>query len=110
MTADKASYFLDTNLLVRANVKTAPFHEETRHLLERLHTEDASLWISRQVIREYLSVVTRPQTFMSPMSGKQAVDRVKQFITIFRVADENASTTKFLLQLMEAIAIVLLIS
>ncbi len=60
------SVFLDTNILVKANISTAPLHQETLRLFQKFWDENYELWISRQILREYLSTVTRVQTFMQP--------------------------------------------
>ena len=53
--------FLDTNVLVRARFEAAPSHRLARRLLSEAGEADEALHISRQVIREYLATVTRPQ-------------------------------------------------
>ena len=62
-TMAASAVFLDTNVLVYATVASAPLHLIAAEAIERLEQEGGELWISRQVIREYLAVLTRPQTF-----------------------------------------------
>lgn len=65
-TAD--SIFADTNLWVNAAVPTAPRHAQAIAALGRMTV--GTLWTSRQVVREFLAVMSRPQTFFagnSPM-------------------------------------------
>ena len=47
--------FLDTNVLIRATLDTAPLHEEAPHVLEHHDKAGAESWISRQVLREYVA-------------------------------------------------------
>jgi len=47
-----------------------------RQAVKTLIERHCTLWISRQVIREYCRVLTHP-TFPSPMPMKQAVERAK---------------------------------
>jgi len=68
MTGGAKSIFVDTNILVYANIASSPFHNAAKSAIETYSEKDVTLWISRQVIREYLTVVTRPQTFASPLS------------------------------------------
>ena len=55
--------FIDTNVLVKSRIRHAPDHDVARASLERAFRDPETLRISRQVIREYLSVTTRPQTW-----------------------------------------------
>lgn len=70
------SVFVDTNVLVYANLTSAPFHTDARRLLLTLQSAGADLWINRQILREYLAVVTR-QTFASPLSAAQATNDIR---------------------------------
>src|SRR5258708_15971325 len=70
---------LDTNILVRANVFTAPAHQQIIDVLRVLRKEHAMLWVSQQVFREYIATVTRPQTFMNPLDMEMALSRVRYF-------------------------------
>lgn len=96
--------FIDTNVLVYAKLTSAPFHDDARRSLSTLQTSRRDLWINRQVLREYLAVVTR-QTFAMPIPAMQAVSDIQLFEQIFNVADETAATTARLLPLLETIPI-----
>lgn len=67
MTDAKIPLFVDTNALIRLHdVQTAPDHERVRASLKALVMDKHELWISRQVIREYANVLTRPQSYAEP--------------------------------------------
>lgn len=104
MTDDRA-VFLDTNILLRYNVVETPEHQQVRLAVERLIQSGAVLWISRQVIREFCSVLTRPQTFQKLLTPKQAAARVHTLIPYFQVADENVEVTSRFLELLESFSI-----
>jgi predicted nucleic acid-binding protein len=53
--------FIDTNVLVYASRPSAPEHAAARVALAEIETTGARVWISQQVLRDYLAVVTRPQ-------------------------------------------------
>lgn len=101
MATTSAKVFVDTNVLLRANIISAPFHEEALEILTRLWEEDTDLWISRQILREYIANVTRPQTFMKPMPLNRVIANVEYFQTLFHVADETALVTTQLLNLLQ---------
>jgi predicted nucleic acid-binding protein len=59
---------VDTNVLVDANVASAPLHTHAGTTLLNLESAAVALWISRQGLREYLATLSRPQTFTNPLS------------------------------------------
>ena len=96
--------FVDTNVLVYANVLEAPLHERALGAIHAAQQAGRPLWISRQVIREYLMVMTRPQAFEN-LSRTTVLEQIEQFIAQFQVADDTPAVTAHLLALMQAYAI-----
>ena len=96
--------FVDTNVLVFATQATAPWHAEANQTLTALHNGGAELWISRQVLREFLATLSRPQTFSTPVPIADLVADVKQFETLFTIAEDGPGVTAHLLSLLMAIA------
>ena len=66
--------FVDTNILVNARIREAPHHYSARTSLERALGGPEPLRISRQIMREYLAVVTRPQAWPVPITRGEALD------------------------------------
>jgi predicted nucleic acid-binding protein len=97
--------FLDTNILVYANVASAPWHKETQARLNQLWDAGHPLWISRQVLREYLAVLTRPQTFSQPQPTAVVAERVRFFAKRFQVAEESDLVTENLLALVTTLEV-----
>lgn len=92
--------FIDTNVLVYARFSVAPWHERARRNLERASAEGAIPRISRQIVREYLMAVTRPQSWWSaPLSATEAVADVERFLGSFAILDESPRVTGLLLTL-----------
>jgi predicted nucleic acid-binding protein len=60
MTGDNRC-FVDTNALVYANLLGSLHHPAASKLLQQADAAGDELWISSQIMREYLAVVTRPQ-------------------------------------------------
>ena len=102
-SADVESLFLDTNVLVYANVAQAPLHQLALQTIQAYDAGGRQLWISRQIIREYLATVTRPQTFATAMPMGLAVARARYFQQRFHVAEETADVTTRLLTLLEQV-------
>lgn len=94
-----SALFIDTNTLVYANVLEAPFHKNALAAITAALEDERELWISRQVIREYLATLTRPQAF-GVVSKQVVLNQVSQFLEQFNVADDNRVVTEKLLNLM----------
>jgi predicted nucleic acid-binding protein len=99
MTTSAAdALFVDTNVLVYASWSQAPLHQYARAILAQHHASGASLWISRQVIREWLATLNRPRT------GLDLVDLIAEAQTFdqhFFIADDTSATTIQLLTLLQ---------
>ena len=59
MEKKKDKVFIDTNILLYANVLNSALNKDAQQMLLRLIKEDSEVWISRQVIREYAAILTR---------------------------------------------------
>jgi hypothetical protein len=80
--------FADTNVWVNAAVLTAPRHAQAVAVVGRPAT--GALWTSRQVVREFLAVMSRPQTFFPgnvPMSD--ILNRARLIELQCRVAEDG---------------------
>lgn len=104
MMGAKKPIFLDTNIVLCYNTLEMPGHERVRIAVEKLLRLDYELWISRQVLREFSAVLTRPQTFMNPLTSQEVARRVRILMPIFKVADETVDITNQLLSLMDTYA------
>jgi len=91
--------FIDTNTLVYANVLEAPHHKDALAAITTAFENGRELWISRQVIREYLATLTRPQAF-GTVPKQTILIPINQFLEQFNVADDTLAVTEKLLNLM----------
>ena len=103
-TGDNA-LFIDTNILIYANVATAPLHAQALRAINDAHQAGRPMWISRQVLREFIATRTRPQTFAQPSAPQVVIERVRYLEERFRVADGTAAVTSQLIMLMEDLQI-----
>ncbi len=99
------SVFLDTNILVYANVSESSFHQAALQKIQNLYDTEIELWVSRQVLREFIVTLTRPQAFTNPQPMTTVIERVRFFQAQFRVAEDSPEVTEKLLSLMEEIPI-----
>jgi predicted nucleic acid-binding protein len=63
--------FVDTNVLVYATAVGAPFRDQARAALARLATGE-TLSVSRQILHEYIAVMTRQQNWGKPLALSEA--------------------------------------
>jgi predicted nucleic acid-binding protein len=107
-TGDSASFgslFVDTNVLVYANVIEAPEHAVALAAIKAARKAERKLWISRQVLREYLMTMTRPQAFVG-LPREIVLDQVRRFTSQFEVANDTAMVSQTLVELMAERSIV----
>ncbi len=97
---DVEPLFVDTNVLIYSNVAGAPFHEQALTALKTAHHTKRPMWISRQVLREFIAARTRPQTFANPSIPQIVIERVRYLEKRFQVADDTATTTEQLIMLL----------
>lgn len=95
-----AKVFVDTNILLRAFHKDYIEHSRARVLFDKMFDDGNELWISRQVICEYLVQVTNLKTFSNPLSINVILAQLHNIITLCKVADETPQTTAMLLNLL----------
>ena len=105
MNGDVDSVFLDTNVLVYANVSESPLHQVALNTIQTYYDAGAELWISWQILREFMAVLTRPQAFASPRPVSTIIERVRFFETHFSIAEDRSLVMERLLTLMEQIPI-----
>ena len=87
--------FVDTNVLVNARSAEEPDRQAALDALLR-ERQTETLRISRQVIREYLAVVTRPQTWASPLSMTEALLDVDRYASVFEILEDGQAVADML--------------
>lgn len=97
--------FIDTNVLVYSRILEAPQHGIARARLERALQDHEPMRISRQVAREYLAVVTRPQTWPVAITREDALDDVKRLLDSFEVLEDGPVVTERLIALCREVSV-----
>lgn len=103
MQTTNSSVFVDTNILVYANLALSPFHIQATERMQALTEQDIDLWISRQTLREYLAAMTRRGDLTGNIPITSLVADVRYFASYFRLVEDNLLVTERLLALMEEI-------
>ncbi len=103
--AGKLSLFVDTNVLVYASLVHSPLSAQAQQTLQSYKQAGTDIWISRQIIREFLATLTRPQAFAQPASVASLRTEVELFTRQYRIAQDNTDVTERLLQIVESVAV-----
>lgn len=102
--ASGQSVFVDTNVLVYATAPSAPEHMAAREAIDGLSHAGLPFWLSRQVLREYIAAMTRPQAFAPAGSMTLVLQNIQAFLTAFRIAEDGPTVTAGLLNLLSQVA------
>lgn len=94
-----AKVFLDTNILLRMILTQMNQHPEVDTLVKRTIHEGAELWISGQVIREFIVQATHPRTLIEPLTIEQVIAQIDAIKPLVQIADETSAVRDQLLEL-----------
>lgn len=96
--------FLDTNILVYGRLQGSPLCQAVGNRLLELEALGSEFWISRQILREYVAVLSsgRGLTAVPPMVDLLA--DVQHFCSRFQVAEDGAAVTQQLVQLLSVVS------
>lgn len=96
-----AKVFVDTNVLLRSQWSELDRHTECAAMIIAYEEQGVELWISRQIVREYLVQITRPGHLKVPLVGQDLYNHIQTIYSLFHVADETQAVTDRLLQLVK---------
>ena len=91
--------FVDTNVLVGARFTTSPCHAAARATFARAGVNSEPIRISRQVVREYLVTVTRPQHWLEPLPIAAALRDVEWLRSTFEILEDGERVMSVLMAL-----------
>ena len=90
--------FVDTNVLVYATARSAPFRDRSRVALSRLAAGEPFA-VNRQILREYIAVMTRQQNWEKALTLAEATADAAAFVRRFNVLDDGPSVRDQLMEL-----------
>lgn len=99
MLTDSDPIFVDTNVLIYANLALSPFYQVAVGALQTLDAAEAPIWISRQVLREYLAAMTRPGALTGKIATDELAADIHSFSEQFYVAEDGSDVTDELVHL-----------
>jgi predicted nucleic acid-binding protein len=95
--------FIDTNILLYANLVSSPFNSVARQRLQAYHESNTELWINRQVIREYLTNISKLNPSLPKVVTADHLLDFQSLIQDFMIADESESTSNHLFNLLNQV-------
>ena len=79
--------FIDTNILIYFSYDKSDFHEKAKAKLKELSKEN-QLFISNQIILEYLNTITNEKVFKeNTITTKEALNNIDLFLNFIEIAD-----------------------
>jgi predicted nucleic acid-binding protein len=90
--------FIDTNILVYATARRAPFRDQARAALSRLAV-DEPMSLSRQILREYIAVMTRQQIWGKALTPTEAAADAATFAARFTILEDGPAVWDRLFEL-----------
>jgi predicted nucleic acid-binding protein len=103
VTTDDKFCFLDTNILVFASDSNSPWHQTSKEKIRKLIGEGFRLFISPQILREYVSVASRSTGTEKPVPWDMILKNYENFQRHFTLLDEGHNTVNELSQLLSKI-------
>ena len=97
--------FIDTNVLVAARFVSDPRHLVACRCLDRAGNNEEPLHISRQIVREYLAVVTRPQTWWASLNMHDALKDATRLASSFTVLEDGPNVMVTLIALVREVSV-----
>ena len=99
-SADADSLLVDTNVLVYAASPRSPFHAPALGALIRHRAAGRPLWISTQIVREFLVVMCNPSLTTPALSPERAALAVRYLLRRFHVAEDTTEVSRALSRLL----------
>ncbi len=97
------SVCIDTNILIHATFQDfdKPKHLQSLKALGSFADSGVITHVTPQILKEFFAISTNSTIFKKPLSNKQAVKKIKEFLNYFRLASETDATIPVLLHLLE---------
>lgn len=96
---------IDTNILVYESIDNSPFHQRAKDAIQAQEQAGMELWVSRQILREFMATLTRAQIFGGAIAISRVVAEIQFFESRFGVAEDNANVTQRLLTLSQQVQV-----
>lgn len=92
--------FIDTNVLIHASIRASSLHQIAVQELEEHYQAGTEIWISRQILWEFVAALTRPQPVSPALPINIVVSEARFYEGRFHIANEDAEITDRLFELL----------
>lgn len=96
--------FLDTNILVYGRLQQSHLYKRVEDRLTDMESAGDEFWISRQILREYLAVMSGGKGLTAVPSMADLLADVQHFCSRFHIAEDGSVVTQQLVQLLPAVS------
>jgi len=93
------SILLDTNILFYANNPLSPFQIHAQNALIKVFTHYSDIWLTRQIIREYVKVMSKEMLDGGKVDYTRLNNDVVNFEPQFNVGEDTHTITERLMSL-----------
>ena len=97
--------FIDTNILVYGVLTSSPFHAQAVKALAEREQAGVELWTSRQILREYVSALTRGGASKPAVPLADMVKDLVAFLSRYRIAEDGPAVTAQFLMLLGSVPV-----
>jgi len=97
--------FIDTNILVYGVLTSSPLHAQAVQALEEREQAGVELWISRQILREYVSALTRGGTSTPVVPMADMVTDLVAFQSRYQIAEDGQAVADQFLMLLGTVPV-----
>ena len=97
--------FVDTNVLIYSTRSSSSFHARAAAALAKAAGFEPRVAISRQVMREYLAVVTRPGGGSELLTMIEALADIERFAATFDLLEDGPEVGLMLDELCRSVAV-----
>jgi len=97
--------FVDTNVLVYATKEGSPWYQLAVHMLAAAKENGVILFISPQILREYISAATRKSETNPTILFEQVIENLRIFQAELKILEENQFVVSHLIDLIEMVSV-----
>jgi predicted nucleic acid-binding protein len=96
---------VDSNVIIYAELGASQWRPMALRALADVMARPEPPWLSRQVLRECLAALTRPQQGVNPPPLNDVLQRLRLYEQTFQVAEDSAEVTRRLYDLVARIPV-----
>jgi len=101
MTGEDKIIFVDTNILIYSNYSDSILKNQSRNKLQYFFQNNYDIWISRQIIREFLVYATRYNFEKDKIEISKLITSIFSNFEQYKIAEDSINSTNMLKKIIE---------